>query len=76
MGTMVDLRQWRNARLERQTHAADTEASEIAATAELLALRRAMKIRLHMDELHDGTLSRVDNVLSFVAHPTRSPALP
>lgn len=69
MGTIIDLRRWQDARCERQTH--NPDAIEMAATAELLALRRAMKIRLHLDELHSGVLSRVDNVLSFAAHAGR-----
>jgi hypothetical protein len=69
---MINLREWLNARLERQTHAETREATEIASTAELLSLHRAMKIRLHMDELQSGTLARVDNVVSFAAHATRA----
>jgi hypothetical protein len=67
---MINLRDWLNTRLERQTHAEMSEASEVAARVELLALRRAMRIRLHMDELQAGTLACIDNVVSLAAART------
>lgn len=57
---------------QRRITDADIEAAaEVAAAAELVHLRRAMAVRLHLDELQDGTLPRIQNVVSFAAHAGR-----